>query len=121
MQIHRVSVLLLTPRPPLLVNSEQVGFEWKVQRSEFTRRGGAKSTFENPEVIFPEILRLFLGASVLERSDRGTPRGFLDLGWVNGKLSAAGVVSSTVFQIATIASSCPAYLSNRFHPHLTPD
>ena len=58
MQIHRVSVLLLTPRPPLLVNSEQVGFEWKVQRSEFTRRGGAKSTFENPEVIFPEVLRV---------------------------------------------------------------
>ena len=57
MRIHRVSVLLLTPQPPLLVNSEQVGFEWKVQRSEFTRRGGAKSTFENPEVISPEILR----------------------------------------------------------------
>jgi hypothetical protein len=36
-----LNLLLLTPQPPLLVNSENAGFQWKVAASEFTRRRGA--------------------------------------------------------------------------------
>jgi hypothetical protein len=37
-----LNLLLLTPQPPLLVNSEKAGLEWKMAASEFTKRGGAK-------------------------------------------------------------------------------